>query len=345
LQRLIHICFKGILILAVLLTAAGLWFRNELKSPYYGSASAETFVDIPKGAGTKEIAGLLADQGILHWSLPFSIYLRFSHLERHIQAGEYRFSRPETPIQIARKLIQGDIYFRSITIPEGLTAKETIALFAEKGLGNLQEMEQSLQRTDWIKDLDPSAQSLEGFLFPETYRFGRKDNSEAFLKIMIGQFRTKLEIIRKASPLPSGWSVAQIVTLASLIEKEVKKSEERPLVASVLTNRLKKKMPLGCDASIIYAMKLAGNYNGNIAKKDLRSESPYNTYLHRNLPPSPICNPGEDSIRAALNPSKTEYFYYVSRNDGTHQFSKDLRSHTAAVYKYQKLPAKRKMRG
>jgi UPF0755 protein len=327
------------------LAVTAIWVSLELKSPYYGAPSEETFVSIPKGAGTKEVARLLTDQGILHASLPFRLYLRYSHQERRIQAGEYKFSERETPVQIARRLIRGDIYFRTITIPEGLTAKETIALLAKKGLGDLKELEQALQRTDWIKDLDSSAQNLEGYLFPETYRFGRKDNSETILKAMIAQFRTKIEPILKNSPLPSGWSVAQLVTLASLIEKEVKIDQERPLVASALMNRLKNKMPLGCDATIIYAMKLADTYKGRLGKKDLQMESPYNSYLHRNLPPGPICSPGENSIRAALQPAHTDYFYYVSRNDGTHQFSKDLRSHSLAVYKYQKAPALRKARG
>jgi UPF0755 protein len=341
---LIHFCINGTIILAAALVIGGIWLRIELKSRYYGAASTETFVDISKGASTSEIADLLTDQGILHASLPFKIYLRLSHLESRIQAGEYKFKEPATPIQIARRLIRGDIYFRAITIPEGLTAKETITLLADKGLGDLKELEQALQRVDWIKDLDPSAQNLEGYLFPETYRFGRKDNSETILKAMIGQFRTKMGHMVKSSPLPSGWSIARIVALASLIEKEVKKPEERPLVASVLINRLKKKMALGCDATIIYAMKLADAYNGRIRKKDLQMESPYNSYLHRNLPPGPICSPGLDSIRAALNPATTDYFYYVSRNDGTHQFSKDLRTHSLAVYKYQKSPAQRKAR-
>jgi UPF0755 protein len=345
LRLLTHIFLKGVLFLTIALAIAAIWFRMELKSPYYGATSAETFVVIPKGAGTSEVASLLTDQGILHTSLPFKLYLRYAHLEHRIQAGEYRFEERATPIQITRRLVRGDIYFRSITIPEGLTARETIALLAEKGLGDLKEMEQALQRTDWIKDWDPTAQNLEGYLFPETYRFGRKDNSETILKAMIGQFRTKIGRILKTSPLPSGWSLAQLVTLASLVEKEVKIDQERPLVASALVNRLKKKMPLGCDATIIYAMKLADTYRGRLGKQDLRMESPYNSYLHRNLPPGPICSPGESSIRAALNPAKTDYYYYVSRNDGTHQFSRDLRSHSQAVYQYQKAPAQRKARG
>jgi UPF0755 protein len=340
--RLIRIGIKGAFIFAVTFAIAGIWIRIELKSPYYGASSSETFINIPRGAGTGRIATMLADQGILHASLPFKLYLRLFNLERRIQAGEYKFGEAATPIQIAQRLVRGDIYFRSITVPEGLTAKETIDLLAKNGLGDRKEMQQVLQYTEWIKDLDPSAMNLEGYLFPETYRFGHQDNSETILKAMLGQFRTKLSYIQKSSTLPSGWSVARVITLASLIEKEAQKSEERPLIASVLINRMKIKMPLGCDATIIYAMKLSDRYYGHLGKNDLKMESPYNSYLHRDLPPGPICNPGMDSIRAALNPAKTDYLYYVSRNDGTHQFSKDFRSHTLAVYRFQKAPAQRK---
>jgi UPF0755 protein len=191
-------------------------------------------------------------------------------------------------------------------------------------------------KTDWIADLDPAASNLEGYLFPETYRFQRKTDSQTIIKTMVHQFRAKLTKILPRYPMQSDWSLSRIVILASMVEKEIKKPEEGPLVASVLINRLNKKMPLACDATIIYAMKLAGTYEGRLGKADMVMESPYNTYRHINLPPGPICNPGADALRAALNPAKTDYFYYVSRNDGTHQFSKDYRSHLNAVNIFQR---------
>jgi len=179
-------------------------------------------------------------------------------------------------------------------------------------------------------------------LFPETYRFRRNTDSETILNTMVHEFRAKLEKILPLNPLPVGWSVPQTVILASMIEKEVKSPEEGPLVASVLVNRLAARMPLACDATIIYAMKLAGAYEGRLGKADLAMESPYNTYRHPKLPPGPICNPGSASLRSALRPAKTDFYYYVSRNDGTHQFSKDFASHLSAVNRYQKpLAAKR----
>ena len=153
---------------------------------------------------------------------------------------------------------------------------------------------------------------------------------------MVDQFRLELSRVTAKYPIPSGWTVSEIVILASMIEKEAKKSEERALIASVLINRLKKRIPLACDATIIYALKLAGTYNDNLRKADLSMATPYNTYLHPGLPPGPIANPGADSLHASLNPANTDYFYYVSRNDGTHQFSEDFQSHLRAVARFQK---------
>jgi UPF0755 protein len=269
------------------------------------------------------------------------VYLRYKDLGRRIKAGEYRFYTPATPRQIIQRLVHGDVFFRSVTIPEGLTTHEVIDLLARAGFGEAKEFEKEIQRTDWIYDLDPNATTLEGYLFPETYRFGRHVSPEMVIKTMVNEFRTKLYRILQQYPLHEGWTVQQIVILASMIEKEVKRPEEGPLVASVLINRLEKGIPLACDATIIYAMKISGTYRGRLGKADLEMTSPYNSYLHSDLPPGPISNPGASSIRAALNPSKTDFLYYVSRNDGTHQFSRDLQSHLHAVGKFQKSAAAR----
>jgi UPF0755 protein len=241
-----------------------------------------------------------------------------------------------TPAQVALRLVKGDINFHSVTIPEGLTAEETITLLAKSGVGDLDALRQQLMRTDWIRDLDPQARNLEGYLFPETYRFSHKTDSEMAIKAMVNEFRKRIVRITALYPPQPGWTVPRIVILASMIEKEAKRVEEGPLVASVLINRLEKGMPLDCDATIIYAMKQAGTYKGRLGKADLAMESPYNSYRHLNLPPGPIANPGENSLRAALNPAHSEYFYYVSRNDGTHQFSKDFAAHQNAVNRFQR---------
>jgi UPF0755 protein len=335
--------FAAVALLALIVSGAAGWFLfTEIKKPFFSASTGEVFVDIPRGASVNEVAGRLAKAGVLRHRLPFKLYLRYAKLGRHIQAGEYRFDQPATPKQIAGRLIQGDVYFRSITIPEGLTSQETIELLAKNHLGDSEEMERALQKTEWIADLAPKAQNLEGFLFPETYRYRRNVNSETILKTMVDQFRLRLAKILPSLPVQEGWSLSRVVILASLIEKEVKEAKEGPMVASVLINRLDRRMPLGCDATIIYAMKLAGTYEGRLGKKDMAMESPYNTYLHTDLPPGPICNPGAEALRAALNPARTDYFYYVSRNDGTHQFSKDLRAHINAVNLFQKPLAHRR---
>jgi UPF0755 protein len=338
LRKIVVLLTAAIALLAILALA----YRAEIEKPFYGASGNEVFVDIPRHATSEQIADLLVDTGILHHRLPFLLYIRLNGLGRHIQAGEYRFAEPTSPMDVARRLAKGDVSFRAITIPEGLTAGEIIELLAKNGLGTIHELQPLLRRTDWIRDIDPKAHTLEGYLFPETYRFGRNVSCETVLKTMIQQFQIRMAKLTAANPVPEGWTMQRIVILASLIEKEVKQPDEAPLVASVLLNRLEKKMPLACDATIIYGMKLAGIYQGRLGKADLLRESPYNTYLHTNLPPGPIANPGENSIRAALHPARTGYYYYVSRNDGTHQFSRDYASHQIAVNRYQKSLAKKK---
>lgn len=321
--------------LLALTATFALWVRYELASPYYGCGS-ESFVDIPHGAGTGEIADMLIAGGVLRHKLPFTLFVRWKGLGRHLQAGEYRFVAPARPAEVVQRLVQGDVFFLTLTIPEGLTARETIALMSRNGLGKESDLLQLLGRVDWIADLDRRATSLEGYLFPETYRFSRHAGPEEMLKTMVAQFRQRTLPLLAPDRLPDGWTIPEIVTLASMIEKEAKIQEERRLVASVLVNRLRIRMPLACDATIIYALKQAGGYDGNLHKPDMRIASPYNTYLHPGLPPGPIANPGMESLQAAVAPANSNFYYYVSRNDGTHFFSENLQSHLLAVARFQK---------
>ena len=342
LKRILAIALASVLLAGIGTTV---WLFSELQTPYYGAPTKEVSLEIPSRASTSRIADLLVQTGVLRRRLPFIVYIRYKDLERQIKAGEYSFSKAATPGEIARRLVRGDVTFRSVTIPEGLTAGDTIELLAKNGLGNPGNLRQLLSKTDLIRDIDPKARNLEGYLFPETYRFGSRVDSETVLKNMVQQFRVRIARLTAVHPLPAGWTMPRIVTLASMIEKEAKKKDEGPLIASVLINRLEKGMPLGCDATIIYAKKLAGTYNGNLSKADMRMETPYNSYLHPDLPPGPIANPGEDSLRAALNPARTDFLYYVSRNDGTHQFSKDFASHNRAVDRFQRSAAGRRSAG
>ncbi len=326
------------LLLFVLLAGVAFawWVGSELRTPYYGGAPGETFVELPRGAGSRTIAELLARAGVLRHELPFALYVRWAGAGRRLQAGEYRFDTPATPIEVMDRIVRGDIHFVAVTVPEGLTAREALEQVARSGLGSAEELEASLAHTEWIGDLDPRARNLEGYLFPETYRFTRSARAEDIVHAMVTQFRANYEKLARQHPPGPGWNTRRLVTLASLVEKEVGNDSERPLVASVFVNRLDRGIPLACDPTIIYALKLAGRYDGNIRKPDLSMESPYNTYVHTGLPPGPIANPGMASLRAAMNPAGTEYLYFVSRNDGTHQFSTDYKSHSQAVLRYQK---------
>jgi UPF0755 protein len=264
LKRLTIKLFAAAALVAVIgLASAGVWIYSEIEEPFFGAQANVVFVDIPRGSSANEAAELLFRAGILKHRLPFRIYLRYANAGRHIQAGEYRFTRPATPKQIVQRLIRGDVFFHSITIPEGLTASETIALLAKNNLGDPAGLERALLKTDWIADLDPGAKNLEGYLFPETYRFRRKTDSGTIIKTMIDQFRAKMAKISSLYPMREGWSISKVVILASMIEKEVKKPEEGPLVASVLINRLNIRMPLACDATpqqIRYGNGLALQY-------------------------------------------------------------------------------------
>lgn len=317
--------------------AAAAWLYLEITAPYPRAFSDDIFVKIPRGAHTGRIADLLVESGIIRNRIPLIVYLRWTGNTGRIKAGEYRFTEPASPRQITQRLVRGDVFFIAVTVPEGLTAMETIDLLAQKGFSDRETLKTALRKTEWISDMAPDALNLEGYLFPETYHFDRKAGADLILQTMVDQFRKEFQKVLSETPLPAGWNASRIVTLASMIEKEVQKSEERSTVSSVFHNRLERRMPLACDATIIYALKLNGTWNGNIRKSDLAIDSPYNTYKNVGLPPGPIANPGAASLYAALNPSDTEYLYYVSRNDGTHVFSKNYRDHQRAVNQYQRL--------
>ena len=219
------------------------------------------------------------------------LYLRWTGKGTRLKAGEYLFDSPRTPPQVAEKIEQGEVVYQAVTIPEGLTAEETLAAIAGSGVVPLPELEQASRHTEWIHDLSSEASSLEGYLFPETYRISRHASAESILRMMVDRFREVFNRLQGGRPIPQGLTIHEVVTLASMVEKEAKISSERNLVASVLTNRLRIGMPLACDPTVIYALKLTGKYDGNIRKPDLRINSPYNTYARPGLPPGPIANP------------------------------------------------------
>ncbi len=292
---------------------------------------AEIYVDIPPGTGSVGMARLLADAGAIPFGWQF-LAIRLLRPQATLQAGEYAFTRPASPWEVFNRLVRGDVFFYSLTVPEGQNMFEIAAILDRMGLIRAQAFLQAARDPSLIRDLAPEAPSLEGFLFPDTYRIRRNTSARDLCLMMTQRFR------KAWSELNTDRPVLPTVTLASLIEKETALREERPLVASVFVNRLKAGLPLACDPTVIYAALLEDRYRGEIYRSDLASTNRYNTYQHAGLPPGPIANAGMDSLRAALKPAETRYFYFVARPDGSgaHVFSENLEAHQRAVARYRR---------
>jgi UPF0755 protein len=252
-----------------------------------------------------------------------------------LKAGEYHFDEPMSAGQVVDKIARGDVYVVSITIPEGLTIPEMAKVFESHGLGTAQSFLEAAKDPAPIRALDPDARDLEGYLFPETYSMPRHAGAKELAKLMVDRFTRVLTPELRQAAEARGLSIRQAVTLASIVEKETARPEERPTVAAVYSNRLRIGMPLQCDPTVIYALELSGRYNGNLRKDDLLLDSPYNTYRYPGLPPGPIAAPGKGSLEAAIKPATADYLYFVSRNDGSHEFAKTLAEHNRNVQKYQ----------
>jgi len=330
----------ALLVTLVLLTAAALgaifyFGYQRAHEPYKGFSGDETFYTIAPGASSTSIAEALQKNGVIEDSRLFLAVLWYQQATQSLQAGEYRFSKPSSTFEVIDCLERGDVFYLSVTIPEGLTLVETAALLEEKGLGNAEELRRVFSRSELITSLDPEASDLEGYLFPETYQLPRQPDAEDIAHALVSRFKSVFDAARQNKTVTRELSLRELVTLASVVEKETGQAGERPLIASVFWNRIQLGMPLQSDPTIIYALKLQEKYDGNLRRSDLEMDSPYNTYLHRGLPPGPIASPGLESIDAVLDPPETKFLYFVSKNDGSHHFSKTLREHNQAVRKYQ----------
>ena len=325
-------------IVLVVAAAAAVWLVLGSERPYKGYAGAEQFVEVPPGAGPAAIGRRLKDAGIVRDELSFRVALWRSGQARRLQAGEYRFDRPMNPREVIHKIARGDVFMRPVTFPEGLTLRQMSQIYERDGLGSAAEFVKAAQNAALIREVDPSATDLEGYLFPNTYSLPRKSTAGELVQRMVTAFRDALtpELVERAAA--RGLSVRQLVTLASLVEKETAKPDERPVVAAVYSNRLRIGMGMQCDPTVIYALERAGRYTGNLTREDLRFDSPYNTYRYAGLPPGPIASPGRASLEAAANPADVPYIYFVSRNDGSHVFSTTLDEHNRNVFEYQKKP-------
>ena len=312
------------------LGAAGVWYLGPVRAP-----QEETFVEIEHGMSSRAIAALLAGEGLVRSNWAF-LAIRFLHSRAKLQAGEYRFGAEQTPFEIFDKISRGQVYFVVVTIPEGSNRFDIAAILEGATAIKPADFLTASSQAESIRDLDPKAPTLEGYLFPSSYQVTHTTTAKQLCRMMTNEFRKQW---RALAPEPlSGAEVHRIVTLASLVEKETGLASERSLVAGVFGNRLRLNMPLQCDPTTVYAALLDSRYNGVIHKSDLASTNPYNTYTHSGLPPGPIANPGAQSLKAALHPSAESYLYFVARGDGSggHHFSATLTEHEKAVADFRK---------
>ena len=324
----------GVIIL--LGAGAAAWLLVGVNRPYRGYEGPEQFVDIPQGAGPAGIARRLAEAGVVRNATTFRLAVWLTGEGRRLQAGEYHFDRAVSARQVVDKLARGEVYLRPLTFPEGLTMRQMADLYEQKGFGTADAFLAAARNTSLISSLDPSAEDLEGYLFPDTYALPRKATADQLISRMVAGFEKALTPEIRQAASARGLGVRQLVTLASIVEKETGAASERPLVAAVYSNRLKIGMGLQCDPTVIYALERAGRYNGNLTRDNLMFDSPYNTYRYAGLPPGPIANPGRGSLEAAAHPADVPYLYFVSRNDGTHAFATTLEEHNRNVEEFQR---------
>lgn len=323
--------FRLLAISAIILTCAGaafsFWLYRELHKPVAHSLSTQ-YIEIPRGSTPDDTIARLSSSGVIGRVWPLRLYIRLSGAGTRLKAGEYRFPSPISPLGVLRKLQEGEQRLARFTVIEGWTRWDIAAAMAripELKLAGAEEALALMNDTSDIRDLDPAADNLEGYLYPDTYSFPPDTDARGMIAAMVKRFRQVWREQLGEQTLPSNRTPREIVTVASLVETEAKLKEERPLVASVIYNRLKIGMALGIDSSVIYASKLAGKWknDGKVYQSDLDRVSPYNTRKVRGLPPGPIASSGARSLEAALRPAETNYLYYVrepSRDDGAHNF-------------------------
>jgi UPF0755 protein len=335
--------------------AAGGWFAWAVLTP--AEPSGPTFVLLHPGYSTRRIAAELKEAGIIRSEEAFVLW-HYVHRTRSLKAGEYLFDKPSNIIDIQKRLRRGDIYFRTVVVPEGFTMFDIARAIEAAGLGPAGDFLKVAQSdTALIADIAPGARSLEGYLFPDTYEFSRMMTMQDMAAAMVKQFRqvahqigliSDVAYLRRAklhvaaqitpdTPQEAGPNdVERTVIMASIVEKETAVAEERPLVASVYYNRLSKRIALDADPSIIYAELLAGTYQGALHHADMQFNSPYNTYRNAGLPPGPIGNPGRSALEAAMHPAQSDFYYFVADAQGHHRFARTMEEHNKNVAAYRK---------
>jgi UPF0755 protein len=328
----------ALLLLLLALPAAMLgWSWWRLNRPYAGFAGAERTVVVEPGMGAAEILALLEREGVLADARLARTYLVYVLGDPPMQAGEYLFRGPATTPAVLRKLVRGDVVSLRVTLIEGLTLEESARSLADQGLGGYDALLAAMRDPAPISDLDPEAHDLEGYLFPETYTFAKRTPPEKVVGTLVETFRRRWrERVAPRRRPGDGRPLREVLTLASIVEKEAKVPGERPTIAAVYRNRLARGIGLFADPTLVYALKREGRWDGNLRRADLAMDSPYNTYRYAGLPPGPICSPGLASLLAAARPAEVPYLYFVSRNDGTHVFAQTIAEHNANVERWQR---------
>lgn len=332
LVRSLPVLLPMVLMLALTTFGVRLYLWLEPASDPSALEAKPVVVYIKPNTGVRGIADLLGEAGVIksRW-----VFLALAFLEgslTSLQAGEYQFSPTMSTEEVLKALQEGRVITHLVTIPEGFTLQQIAELLSSERLVDVARFEVVAQDPQFVASLGLTGDSVEGFLFPDTYRLTRRMSEEEIIRVMVGRFRQVFGPAFRARAREVDLSVREVVTLASVIEKEAKVNRERPLIAGVFVNRLRRDMPLQADPTIIYTHP---DLRGRLTRADLRTPSPYNTYLRPGLPPGPISNPGRASLEAALFPARTPYLYFVAKNDGTHYFSRTLSDHERAVRRYQ----------
>ncbi len=333
--RLIRISF--LLLLLLLAGAVLMWQRAAFILSPLAAESKQEIIVIPFGTGTVEIGRILEEKNIIRSAKAFHYLVRYRAVGHKLRAGEHLLDAGMSTDEVVESLVKGRLKLYRLTVPEGLTMMETARLIEDRNLAQAIEIKTFSQNKEFIRSLGLKVETLEGYLFPETYYFVAGTKAEAIVRAMAARFIqvwTRLEKMARES----GLSRHEIVTLASIIEKETGSNSERSLIAAVFLNRLKRKMPLQSDPTVIFGLK---DFDGNLTRRHLEAYTPYNTYQLTGLPRGPIASPGKASLEAVLQPAEVNYLYFVSKNDGTHYFSRNLAEHNRAVNRYQKRSHRR----
>jgi len=320
---------KGLVALVVLVLVVSavtvVWAWNALWRPL---DNRETTLEVPEDATGRWVLANLHQLGLMPSELAGRLYLRFFAEDRHLLYGRYRIPARSRPAEILERILSGEVETMTVTIVEGSSAEEASEVCSAAGLGTIEEWRELVSRGTLIHDVAPGALTLEGFLFPDTYRFAVGLPATSAAQHMLDRFR---EVWREEATESLWRPPLELVTLASLVEAETSVPDERPRIAGVFANRLRKGMLLQCDPTVVYALKRRGEWRGRLLRRHWQTDDPYNTYRYPGLPPGPINNPGQHALAAAITPESHDYLYFVAAPGGGHTFTRTLRDHERAV--------------